>query len=170
MEKYQNVFVNEVFAREVVTKETLLVICDTNRPSIMQYPELLNIVENKVLIDHHRKTEEEISKMTLSYHEAYSSSTCELVSELLMYIDDSIYLDKKEAEAIYAGIMIDTKDFVQNTGVRTFEAATFLKGFGVDTALVKRHFNSSLEDYILKSEIIKSAEIYSDDIAIAICL
>ena len=132
-------------------------------------PELLTLTEKVVLIDHHRRSTDFIETFALSYLEPYASSTCEMVTEVLQYIDDRKQMSNFEAKALYIGIMMDTKNFITKTGVRTFEAASYLKRYGVNTMEVKKIFNLSLEEYIKRMDIIKKTEIWNSDIAVSVC-
>ncbi len=166
---YQDVFINGDYALDVMTKSSLLVVVDTHRPSMLEYPDVLSAAKSVVLIDHHRRCEEYIENPVLVYHEPYSSSTCEMVAEMLQYILEDNALGTKEAEALYAGIYMDTKGFTFKTGVRTFEAASYLRRRGVDPVAVKRLFRNDIEGYIQKSKIISNAQLYRGNIAIAFC-
>lgn len=150
-------------------KNTLLIIVDTHRPSMVEYPELLTKTENVVLIDHHRRSEEFIDKTVLTYHEPYASSTCEMVAEILQYIGDNQGLSVQEAEALYCGIYMDTKGFTFKTGARTFEAAAYLRKMGADPVGVHKLFRNDLDMYIQKSRIISGAKVYRGNVAIAVC-
>ncbi|MBR6728964.1 MAG: DHH family phosphoesterase, partial [Clostridia bacterium] len=165
---YEELFVDPQEAEALVDKNTLLVVVDTHRPSMTENSELLSMAGEVVLIDHHRRGTEFIENAALVYHEPYASSTCEMVAELLQYMDNRVALTKQEAEAIYAGICLDTKQFTFKTGVRTFEAASFLRKQGVDTVSVKTVFQQDLTSYIKRAAIIKNAEIFREQIAISI--
>ncbi len=167
--QYEGVFIKRHEAIELTTQESLLVVVDTHRASFTECPELIERTSKIVVIDHHRKVTDFISDAFLTYHEIYASSACELVTELLQYMDKKVSIRQLEAEALYAGIIIDTKNFTFKTGIRTFEAAAFLKKYGVDTIAVKQLFQNDLETYVDKSEIVKKAEIYNDEIAISAC-
>lgn len=167
--QYEGVFIKEHEALEIAKQETLLIVVDTHRASFTECPDLLDKTSKIVVIDHHRKVTDFISEAFLTYHEIYASSACELVTELLQYMDKKVSIRQLEAEALYAGIILDTKNFTFKTGIRTFEAAAFLKKYGVDTIAVKQLFQNDLETYIDKAEIVKNAEIYNDEIAISAC-
>ena len=167
--QYEGVFVNKREALDITKQETLLIIVDTHRASYTACPELIDKTSKIVVIDHHRKVTDFISEAFLTYHEIYASSACELVTELLQYMDKKVTIRQLEAEALYAGIIVDTKNFTLKTGIRTFEAAAFLKKYGVDTITVKQLFQNDLETYVDKAEIVKKAEIYKDEIAISVC-
>ena len=131
-------------------------------------PKLLQLTERLAVIDHHRRSEEFLSHATLMYLEPYASSACELVTELLQYIHDRISLDVREATSLLAGITVDTKSFALRTGARTFEAASFLRRNGADSAMIQRMLQEDLQGYISKSEIIKHASVLYDHIAVAV--
>lgn len=170
IDEYKTMIINPNAAAELVTKDTLLVILDTHRPSMLPSQELLNAAEKVVLIDHHRRSTDYIDKASLSYLEPYASSTCEMVTEILQYIDNVKKMTAFEAMALYIGILIDTKNFITKTGVRTFEAASYLKRYGVNTMEAKKIFNLSFDDYVKRMKIIKDAEIWNDEIAVSVCL
>lgn len=167
--QYEGVFVNRNEAIEKMKQDTLLVIVDTHRASFTECPDLLDKTSKIVVIDHHRKVTDFITDAFLTYHEIYASSACELVTELLQYMDKKVAIRQLEAEALYSGIIIDTKNFTFKTGIRTFEAAAFLKKYGVDTIAVKQLFQNDLDTYMDKAEIVKNAEIYNEEIAISSC-
>ncbi|HEX2945670.1 MAG TPA: DHH family phosphoesterase [Clostridia bacterium] len=168
-EEYENLFVSRNTAMEVVDGKTLLIIVDTHRKSFTEIPELLGGTGQVVVIDHHRRGADYIQETVLTYQETYASSTSELVTEVLQYIDDKLKLTQIEAEALYAGIVVDTKNFTFKTGVRTFEAASYLRRQGVDTVAVKQLFQNDLETYTNISSVVKKAEMVSNEIAISIC-
>ncbi|WP_024832759.1 DHH family phosphoesterase [Ruminiclostridium josui] len=167
--EYTNVFVGTNEALDLITKKTLLIVVDTHKPGFTEAPELLKMTEQVVIIDHHRRGADFIQDAVLSYQETYASSTCELVTELLQYVEDRIRLTNIETEALYAGIVVDTKNFIFKTGVRTFEAASYLRRQGADTVSVKQLFQNDLKTYIAISNIVKDAEVVYDNIAISIC-
>ncbi len=162
-------FISSDEALEMATDRDLLVVVDTHRPSFTECPELLDKTERIVLFDHHRMGTEQIEKVVLRYTEPYASSTCELVTEILQYIDNKHKIDKIEAEALLAGITVDTKNFSFKTGVRTFEAASFLRRLGADTTIVKQLFQDDIETFIARSNLVSTAQMYNESIAIAIC-
>ncbi len=166
---YEGLFVGRNEAVDMVDEKTLLIVVDTHRAAFTEIPELVDIAGQVVVIDHHRRGADYIQDTVLIYQETYASSTCELVTELLQYIDEKLKLTPIEAEALYAGIVIDTKNFTFKTGVRTFEAASYLKRHGVDTVAVKQLFQNDLETYSNISSVVKSAEMISPDIAISFC-
>jgi c-di-AMP phosphodiesterase-like protein len=162
-------FIQPQRAQEICDEKTLLIVVDTHRPSFVQCPELLELTNKIVLIDHHRRGTEFIENTVLRYLEPYASSASELVTEILQYIEERMTLEKMEAEALLAGIMVDTKNFSLKTGVRTFEAASFLRRAGADTTEVKQLFKDDLELFVSRAEIVRKAEIIRDEIAISVC-
>jgi c-di-AMP phosphodiesterase-like protein len=154
-------------AISLIDQNTVCVVLDTHRGSYTEAPELLNKIEKIILIDHHRRSEEYIENTLLDYIEPYASSTCELVAEIIQYMEDHIKLSKFEADALMAGIVVDTNSFTFKTGVRTFEAASFLRRNGADNVDVKELFNESLDSMKKKTEIIEKSEIKFGDMAIS---
>lgn len=169
IEEYNHIFLTKNQAVEMINDRTLLIIVDTHRPSFVEYPELLARTSHLVVIDHHRRGAEFIENAVLTYHEPYASSTCEMVTEMLQYMEERVKINTVEAEALYAGITVDTKNFIFKTGVRTFEAASFLRRLGVDTVSVKQLFQNDLQTFIARAEIVKAAEILNGKIAISVC-
>lgn len=167
-DEYKGIFINKAEALNKITKETLLVVVDTNKNSYVEVPELLEETNKVVVIDHHRKSPDFIQNTILTFHEVYASSAAELVTEILQYAESEINLTEFEAEGLYAGIMMDTKNFTFKTGVRTFEAAAFLRKKGVDILKVKRWFQSNLKSYNQIADIVKNAELINDSIGISI--
>ncbi len=167
-EEYQEAFLNKVEALNEITQDTLLVVVDTHKNNYVEIPELLEETSKIVVIDHHRKSPEFIEKAILTFHEVYASSAAELVTEILQYAETHVELTSLEAEGLYAGIMTDTKNFTFKTGVRTFEAAAFLRKKGVDILRVKKWFQSDLKNYNEIADIVKNAEIVNDTIGISI--
>lgn len=165
--RYEDAFISGEHALNIFDRETLVVVVDVHRPGMVECPELLQHAKNVVLIDHHRKSEDFIENAVLTYHEPFASSTCEMITEILQYVQDNERLTKQEAEALYAGIFMDTKGFTFKAGVRTFEAASYLRRMGVDTVSVRRLFKTNLNSYLAKAEIIRNAVIYKDNIAIS---
>ena len=156
-------------AVEMVGNNAVLVVVDVNKPSITDCPELLRLCKSIVVFDHHRQGTEVIENATLSYVEAYASSTCEMVSEMLQYIGDNIKIKNIEADSMYSGIMIDTNNFMTKTGVRTFEAAAFLRRNGADVMRVRKLFREDAAEYKAKADAVSQAEIYRNAYAISIC-
>ena len=156
-------------ARELVDGNTILVVVDVNRPSITDAPELLKLARTIVVLDHHRQSSEIISNAVLSYVEPYASSACELVAEVLQYIADGIRIRPQEADAMYAGIVIDTNNFNSQAGVRTFEAAAYLRRNGADITRVRKMFREDMVDYKAKAEAVRHADVYQGAFAISVC-
>ena len=167
-EEYKDVVITEEDVHELVTENSLLFVVDTHKTSYVEFPDLLDKIERKVVIDHHRKAPDCIDNVLISFHEVYASSASELVTEIIQYSQDNIELKLIEAESLYGGIMVDTKDFTFKTGVRTFEAAAYLRKYGVDIIRVKKWFQADLESYNIIANIVKNVEIYNDTIAVAI--
>ncbi len=167
-EEYQKAIITKTEAIQKMGRETLLIVVDTHKKTYVEAPELLELTPKIVVIDHHRKSTEFIDNVTLVFHEVYASSAAELVIEILQYCEKEIELTEIEAESLYAGIMIDTKNFTFKTGVRTFEAAAYLRKCGVDIIKIKKWFQSDLENYNIISEIVRNAEIVEDSIGISI--
>lgn len=166
-EEYAGMFLDENEILEEITPDTLLIVLDTHRPSMLPCAKLLDKVSKVVLIDHHRRSTEFISPCSLVYHEPYASSTCEMVTELLEYMEADSAVTKMEAQCLYTGILMDTKNFMLKTGVRTFEAASYLRKLGLDTVAVRRMFSSSISDYARKAQIVSEAELITKNIAIS---
>ena len=166
--EYEDIMINKEVAVENINEETLLVIVDTNKINYVEAPELLDKTEKIVVIDHHRRSTDYIENATLTFQEVYASSASELVTELLQYVDVKVDLRESEAESLYAGIMMDTKNFTFKTGVRTFEAAAYLRRCGVDIIRVKKWFQSDLKSFSKIADIVKKAEIVNDTIAISV--
>ena len=166
--QYTGVIVNNEIAENIITPETLLIIVDTNKASHVEDPILLEKTNKIAIIDHHRRSTDFIKESILTFQEVYASSAAELVTELLQYAESQPKLTTLEAEALYAGIMMDTKNFTFKTGVRTFEAAAYLRRYGIDIIKVKKWFQSDLETYKKITEIIDKTEIIKDYIGISI--
>ncbi len=166
-EEYEDVIINKEVALENIDEGTLLVVVDTHKLSYVEAPELIEKIDEIVIIDHHRRSEDFIEKATLTFQEVYASSASELVTELLQYVKEEVALKTIEAESLYAGIMMDTKNFTFKTGVRTFEAAAYLRKCGVDIIRVKKWFQSDLQSFNKIAEIVGKAEIINDTIAIS---
>lgn len=156
-------------AIETAGSNTVLVVVDVNKPSITECPDLLRFCKSVVVLDHHRQGTETIEGATLSYVEPYASSACEMVSEVLQYTYDNIKMKSGEADCLYAGIMIDTNNFMVKTGVRTFEAAAFLRRNGADVTRVRKLFREDAMEYKAKADAVSQAEIYKQSFAISIC-
>ena len=174
MEKFQenpeyeeDMFISGSKAQEIVNDQTLLVVVDVNRPNITECKELLGLTKTIVILDHHRQTGEAIDAV-LSYIEPYASSACEMVAEILQYIGEGLKLKPLEADAMYAGIMIDTNNFLTKTGVRTFEAAAYLRRNGADVTRIRKLFRTNFVEYQAKAQAVSSAEIFMDYYVFAI--
>ena len=165
----EDLFLTGQKAAELVDGGTMLVVVDVNRPSITDEPALLKLVKTIVVLDHHRTSSEIIDSAVLSYVEPYASSACEMVAEILQYIMDGIKVRPAEADAMYAGIVIDTQNFTNQTGVRTFEAAAYLRRSGADITRVRKLFRENMVDYQAKAEAVRLAEVYMDSFAISVC-
>ena len=165
--EYSGVFLTPAEAFLQMRADTLLVVVDTNRPDMVENPQLLESCNRVAVIDHHRRAATYIENAAFNFHEPYASSASELVTELLQYLVEPTDLLREEAGALLAGIVLDTKHFTQRTGGRTFEAAAFLRRTGADTADVQRMFQSDLKSMISRYAIIRRAELYHDDLAIA---
>lgn len=163
-----DMFLKSSEAAAIMNMETALVVVDVNRPSYTEGPELLNRTKTVVVLDHHRQSSESIESPVLSYIEPYASSACEMVAEILQYITDGVKLRPIEADAMFAGLMIDTNNFASKTGVRTFEAAAFLKKSGADITRVHLAFRDSMEIYRARAEAVRHAEM-ENDMAYAVC-
>lgn len=167
-EAYKDVFISESAALQMYLNDSLMIIVDTHNPAYVDASKLMETIRDKVLIDHHRRGQSYIDKPVLTYHEPYASSTCEMVTEVFQYIKDGAKLSPKEAQAVYSGIVLDTKNFSMKTGVRTFEAASFLRRMGVDTVKIKRIFQNDMSIYVKRARIVSNAEKYKGKIAISI--
>lgn len=165
----EDMFLNSSQALEAIDNNTLLVVVDVNRPSYTECPELLKLAKTIVLLDHHRQGSESIDNAVLSYIEPYASSTCEMVAEILQYISDNLKLKQAEADALYSGMMIDTDNFLTKTGVRTFEAAAYLRRNGADVTRVRKMFRSDAMEYKVRAESISNSEIFLEHYAISVC-
>ena len=166
--EYEDILISKEVAEENIDENTLLVVVDTHKYNYVEAPELLNKTDKIVIIDHHRRSTDYIENATITFQEVYASSAAELVTEILQYANTKVNLKTIEAESLYAGIMMDTKNFTFKTGVRTFEAAAYLRKCGVDIIRVKKWFQSDLESFNKIADIVKNAEITNDTIAIAI--
>ena len=168
IEDYQGVLVDKNTALSKISSDSLLIVVDTDKKNYVEVPELLTKTDKIAVIDHHRRGTDYIENAMLTFHEVYASSACELVTEIVEFSERAIHLTTFEVEALYAGIMMDTKNFTFKTGVRTFEAAAFLRKCGVDIIKVKKWFQSDLETYNKISEIVAKSEIMNDTIAISV--
>ncbi len=164
-----SMFIDREQAMELVDDNTVVVVVDTNKPSYTECQDLLYMTKTVVVLDHHRRGNEIIENAVLSYVEPYASSTCEMVAEILQYFSDDLRLRNIEADCIYAGIIIDTNNFITRAGVRTFEAAAFLRRSGADMTRVRKMLRDNFDSYKAKAEAVRSAEIYRECFAIAVC-
>ena len=164
-----DLFITGEKAIDLVDIHTVVVVVDVNRPSYTECRELLTLAQSIVVLDHHRQGNEVVESPTLSYVEPYASSACEMVAEILQYFSDNLKLRPLEAEAIYAGIVVDTNNFVSKTGVRTFEASAYLRRCGADMTRVRKLFRDKLEDYRAKAETISTVELFEGCFAIGVC-
>lgn len=165
--EYNGMLISGQTALENITENSVLVILDTHRPSMLPEEKLLEKTEKIILIDHHRRSTEFLPHTALLYHEPYASSTCEIAAEVLQYMDDKRTISAFETKALYVGILMDTKNFMMKTGVRTFEAASYLRKCGLDPVEVKKLFTMEKTEYMQKVHILDSAEVYEDSVAIA---
>lgn len=164
-----SMFIDSQQARELVDNNTVVVVVDTNKPSYTECQDLLYLTKTIVVLDHHRRGSEVIQNAVLSYVEPYASSACEMVAEILQYFSDDVRMRNMEADSLFAGIMIDTNNFTTRAGVRTFEAAAFLRRSGADVTRVRKLLRDDLDSYKARAEAVRSAEIYRGCYAIARC-
>lgn len=165
----KDIFLTSGEALDYISDSAMVVVVDTNKPQMTECPELLKRSKTIAVLDHHRQSSTVIDNAVLSYIEPYSSSTCEMVAEVLQYIVDDIKVPSIEADCLYAGIMIDTRNFMNRTGVRTFEAAAYLRRCGADITRVRKMFRDDMESYRAKAEAMRMAEVYREQYAIAEC-
>lgn len=165
----KDIFLTSGEALDYISDSAMVVVVDTNKPQMTECPELLKRSKTIAVLDHHRQSSMVIDNAVLSYIEPYSSSTCEMVAEVLQYIVDDIKVPSIEADCLYAGIMIDTRNFMNRTGVRTFEAAAYLRRCGADITRVRKMFRDDMESYRAKAEAMRMAEVYREQYAIAEC-
>ena len=152
-----------------VDSRTLVMVVDTNRPNYTECPELLTKTKSIVVFDHHRQTSDVVENPILSYIEPYASSTCEMIAEVLQYFTENIKLEPSEADCIYAGILIDTNNFMTKTGVRTFEAAAYLRRCGAEVTRVRKMLRNDMDAYKARAEAVRHAEVYRGQFAISVC-
>lgn len=164
-----DLFIRSDRALEMVDSNTMLVVVDVNRQSYTECEELLSRVSTIVILDHHRQGEDVIQNAVLSYIEPYASSACEMVAEILQYIDGDVNIKPPEANAMYSGIMIDTNNFLVKTGVRTFEAAAFLRQKGADVTKIRKTFRSDMDAFKFRAQSISTADVYLEHYAFAEC-
>lgn len=162
-----DMFVNHQKALDILDDDTVLVVVDTNRPSNTECPSLLEYAKTIVVLDHHRQSSEIIKNATLSYIEPYASSACEMVAEILQYFNSGIKLTSQEADCVYAGIIVDTNNFVAKTGIRTFEAAAYLRRCGADVTRVRKMMRNDMTSYKARAESVRNASLYRDYYAIS---
>ena len=165
--EYKDIIINKEIAESLITTETLLIVVDTHKTSYVEEPDIIEQVNKIAIIDHHRRSPDFIKKSIITFHEVYASSTAELVTEILQYARAEIELTTLEAETLYAGIMMDTKNFTFKTGVRTFEAAAYLRKHGVDIIRVKKWFQNDLTTYKKIMDIVRQTEIIRETIGIS---
>lgn len=165
----KDIFLTSGEALDYISDSAMVVVVDTNKPQMTECPQLLKRSKTIAVLDHHRQSSTVIDNAVLSYIEPYSSSTCEMVAEVLQYIVDDIKVPSIEADCLYAGIMIDTRNFMNRTGVRTFEAAAYLRRCGADITRVRKMFRDDMESYRAKAEAMRMAEVYREQYAIAEC-
>lgn len=165
----ENLIISSADALDMVDSSTIVIVVDVNRVSYTECPELLQHCKSIVVLDHHRQTTEGIENALLSYVEPYASSTCEMVAEILQYIQDGIKLKQIEADAMYGGIMIDTNNFSQKTGVRTFEAAAYLRRSGADVTRVRMMFRNNIEEFKTRAITVSRAEVFCEQYVISDC-
>lgn len=167
MENTEDLIITSEQAIKIVTPQTLVMVVDTNKENYTECPELLKKTEYIVVFDHHRQGEGVITNSVLSYIEPYASSACEMVAEVLQYFAENIQMKPEEADALYAGILIDTNNFVAKTGVRTFEAAAYLRRNGADMIRVRKLLRESMEAYKARAEVVRKAKVYRGKFAIS---
>ena len=164
-----DLFIDSEQAIASVNNQTLVMVVDTNRPNYTDCPAILKMTKSIVVFDHHRQGSEVVENPILSYIEPYASSTCEMIAEVLQYFTENIKLTACEADAIYAGILIDTNNFMQKTGVRTFEAAAYLRRCGAEVTRVRKLLRNDMADYKARAEVMRHAEVYHGAFAISVC-
>ncbi len=164
-----DMFIDSEEAIELTNNSTLVMVVDTNRPTYTDCPEILKKTKSIVVFDHHRQGSEVVENPILSYIEPYASSTCEMIAEVLQYFTENIKLTSCEADAIYAGILIDTNNFMQKTGVRTFEAAAYLRRCGAEVTRVRKMLRNDMADYKARAEVMRNAQVYHGAFAISVC-
>ena len=165
----EDLFINSERAMEIVNRNTLVMVVDTNRPNYTECPKLLERGNAIVVFDHHRQGNEVIKNPILSYIEPYASSACEMIAEVLQYFKENIKLEPSEADCIYAGILIDTNNFMTKTGVRTFEAAAYLRRCGAEVTRVRKLLRNDMSSYKARAEVVRHAEVYKGAFAISVC-
>lgn len=170
IDEYKNALLPEDEIMPKVNEQTLLVVVDTHKMELVDAQSIVEKANKIVIIDHHRRsTDDIIANPVLTFHEVYASSASELVTEIIQYSEDKVTLTKEEAECLYAGILTDTKNFTQKTGVRTFEAAAYLKKTGIDVAGINKAFQNDVDTYVAIADVIRNCELISNKVAIAVC-
>lgn len=165
---YDDLFISPEEAEKAITKDTLLVVVDTHRKSYLEDEALLNLAEKVVVFDHHRRSTDFISEAVLTYIEPFISSTCEMISEILNYMNEKVKLNPIEADALLAGITVDTKNFIIKAGVRTFEAAAYLRRNGADSTRVRLLFQNDINSYKAKADAVSKAKVWYDNMIVAV--
>ena len=170
IDEYKNALLPEDEIMPKVNDQTLLVVVDTHKMELVDAQSIVEKANKIVIIDHHRRsTDDIIANPVLTFHEVYASSASELVTEIIQYSEEKVTLTKEEAECLYAGILTDTKNFTQKTGVRTFEAAAYLKKTGIDVAGINKAFQNDVDTYVAIADVIRNCELISNKVAIAVC-
>lgn len=169
IEEYRGMLISPEIALDIITGDTLLVVVDTHRPTMLPVAGLLEKTPKVVVIDHHRRSTDFVSNVSLVYHEPYASSTCEMATEILQYIGDNKSITAFESKSLYTGIVMDTKNFTVKTGVRTFEAASYLRRYGLNTQDVRKLFDMDKNTYVKRAEIIKNSVQVADGIMVSVC-
>lgn len=164
-----DMFINSEQAIDAIDNNTVVMVVDTNRPSYTECPDLLKIAKTIVVFDHHRQGSEVIENAVLSYIEPYASSTCEMIAEVLQYFTENIHLEPCEADSIYAGMLIDTNNFMTKTGVRTFEAAAYLRRCGAEVTRVRKLLQDDMSSYKARAEVVRRAEVFRGCFAMSVC-
>ena len=164
----EDMIISNQQAIDMAGSNTVLVVVDVNKPSITECPELLRFCKTIVVLDHHRAGTEVIENATLSYVEPYASSACEMVSEILQYIGENVKIKNEEADSLYSGMIVDTNNFMNKTGVRTFEAAAFLRRNGADVTRVRKLFREDALEYKAKADVVSQAQVYKGKFAISV--
>lgn len=164
-----DLFINNEQAMNLKDANTMLVVVDVNRPCMTECPDLLKCIKTIVVLDHHRQTQDTIKNPVLSYIEPYASSSCEMVTEIVQYAMDKPKLKPAEADALYSGMLVDTDNFVSKTGVRTFEAAAYLRRSGADVTRVRKLFREDMDRYKLRAEAVRRSQMFMDEFALAVC-
>ncbi|MCD8103965.1 MAG: DHH family phosphoesterase [Lachnospiraceae bacterium] len=169
LEYAEDVFVSHEQAIQLTNENTVVVVVDTNRPSMVECEELLYLTKTIVVLDHHRQSADKIENAALSYIDSAVSSACEMITEILQYYEDGVRLKPYEADCVYAGIIIDTNNFMAKTGMRTFEAAAYLRRNGADVTRVRKVFRNDMATYKARAEAVRHAELFMDSYAISVC-